>query len=74
MFPNGCSVSLSDNLENIGGNIDLCIIISNVSLFTEPVGVVLFGNELAWFCDNNNWHVPFTIYIRSCTPLVQKPK
>ena len=47
MFPNGCSVSLSDNLENIGGNIDLCIIISNVSLFTEPVGVVLFGNELA---------------------------
>ena len=49
MPPNDCSVSLSDNLENMGGNIDLYIIISNFPLFTEPVGVVLFGNELALF-------------------------
>ena len=48
MPPNYC---VSDNLENNGGNIDLCIIISNFPLFTEPVGVVLFGNELALFCD-----------------------
>ena len=37
-----------------GGNIDLCIIISHFPLFTEPVGVVLFGNELALFCDKRN--------------------
>ena len=60
MFPNDCSVSLSDSLENKGSKIDLCIIISNFPLFTEPVGVVLFGNELALFCDKNNWHVPCT--------------
>ena len=37
MFPSDCSVSLSDNLKNMGGgNIDLCIIISNFPLFTEP--------------------------------------
>ena len=51
MFNNDCSVSLSDNLENMGGNIDLCILISHIPLFTEPVGVVLFENELALFCD-----------------------
>ena len=49
MPPNDCS----DNLETMGGNIDLCIIISNFPLFTEPVGVVLFGNELALFCDKH---------------------
>ena len=51
MLPNDCSVLLSDNLENMGGNIDLCIIISNFLLFTELVCVVLYGNELALFCD-----------------------
>ena len=51
MLPNNCSVSLSDNLENVRGNIDLCIIISHFSLFIETVGFVLFGNELALFHD-----------------------
>ena len=60
MFPNDCSVSLSDNLENMGGNIDLCIIISHFPLFSETVGFVLFGSELALFHDKNKWHVPCT--------------
>ena len=42
MTPNGCSVSLSDNLKNMGGGGDLCIIISTFPLFTEPVGVVVW--------------------------------
>ena len=51
---NNCSVSLSDNLENMGGDIDLCIIIIHFPLSTEPVGAVLFGNELVLFCDKLN--------------------
>ena len=54
MPPSDCSVSFSDNLENMGGNINLCIIISNFPLFTKQRGVVLFGNELALFCDKHN--------------------
>ena len=50
----------SDNVENMRSNIDLCIIISHLPLFTESVGVVLLENELTLFCDKNNWHVPCT--------------
>ena len=60
MFPNYCSVSLTYNLENMGRNIDLCIIISHFPLFSETVGFALFGNELELFHDKNNWHVPCT--------------
>ena len=31
-----------------------------ITLFTELVGVIVFGNELALFCDKNNLHVPCT--------------
>ena len=51
MPPNDCSVSLSDNLENMGVTL---IIINNFPLFTGPVHVVFFGNELAFFCDKHN--------------------
>ena len=35
-------------------------IISHFPLFSETVGVVFFGNELALFHDKNNWHLPCT--------------
>ena len=53
----------------MGGNIDLCIIISNLPLFTQLVGVVLFGNELHYLAINiigkyhvhkKLWKLPYT--------------
>ena len=46
MPPSNCSVSLSDNLENMGDNIDLCIII--VIFHYLPNNVVLFCLEMNW--------------------------
>ena len=55
---------------------DLCIIISDFPLFTETVGFVLFGNELALFCDNIicMYHVRKKLKKNYFTPLIQKPK
>jgi len=42
---NDINCSFSDNHTKYGGNINLCLLIKYVILFTQIIGSILFGNE-----------------------------